>query len=343
MALSLKRSCSSLPFSSTPRPFKKCRKVSPRSRSSSDFVFTTSSCLSSKNISSSEEEDDDSETELYDHRTERRKSMLKRRRSSTRSAAETPSNIELSRAVALYSDDEDEEQAVAELKEKEMNHQRHGSNHKKRSCSMISDGASNRNGINNINNTANNLNGDVNASARPLPQSDFVARSRCFEYLVSAIDEAWARYCDATSYAEDENYGYSQDVVNTPNSISVTDDNDEEYYSEEVGSTAETEMTDYADIDLNGKVDLQMVQLNNKQLQVKQQMSLQNLKDRLTNAKYYLQDYVEGDEFEDCVAFWKRWDMVKYCTIELVEDEDEEDVVESTIEELEKGRCSATV
>ena len=36
--------------------------------------------------------------------------------------------------------------------------------------------------------------------------------------------------------------------------------------------------------------------------------------------------------------FWKRWDMIKYSTIELVEDDDDDEIIESTIEELENGR-----
>lgn len=53
--------------------------------------------------------------------------------------------------------------------------------------------------------------------------ADRNARARCFEYLVGAIDEAWARYCDATAYVEDEVHGYI-----TPASLASGDDEDDE-------------------------------------------------------------------------------------------------------------------
>ena len=53
--------------------------------------------------------------------------------------------------------------------------------------------------------------------------ADRNARARCFEYLVGAIDEAWARYCDATAYVEDEVHGYI-----TPASLASGDDDEEE-------------------------------------------------------------------------------------------------------------------
>lgn len=31
--------------------------------------------------------------------------------------------------------------------------------------------------------------------------------------------------------------------------------------------------------------------------------------------------------------------MIKYATIELVEDDDDDEIIESTIDELEDGRC----
>ena len=37
-----------------------------------------------------------------------------------------------------------------------------------------------------------------------IPIADRNARTRCFEYLIGAIDEAWARYCDATTSFEDD-------------------------------------------------------------------------------------------------------------------------------------------
>lgn len=45
-----------------------------------------------------------------------------------------------------------------------------------------------------------------------VPRSDLHARAKCFDYLVSAIDEVWAQYCTYTSTAEDEIYNCDEDV-----------------------------------------------------------------------------------------------------------------------------------
>jgi hypothetical protein len=155
---------------------------------------------------------------------------------------------------------------------------------------------------------------------------DKVARNRCFEYLVGAIDEAWARYCDATSYAEDEVYnGEICYQPATPASIGtsdVEDDDDDDGYK-----SASTNITDYDS-------DFEVKRVSGQPGSVK----LQHLKDRLLKAKYYLQDYLESNDLDEATAFWKRWDLIKYATIELVEDDDDDDVIESTIEDLERGR-----
>ncbi|KAH3667776.1 hypothetical protein WICMUC_005308 [Wickerhamomyces mucosus] len=165
---------------------------------------------------------------------------------------------------------------------------------------------------------------------------DICARNRCFDYLVSAIDEAWALYCDATSYAEDKVFNKVEYTPNTPVSMKLSDDDDEdEEEEEEDGSSfredgyksASTNLTEY-DSDLDLKKDSNQLS----------SFKLQQLKDRLLKAKYYLQDYLDSDEIESATAFWKRWDLVKYATIELVEDDDDDNIVEPTIEDLEKGR-----
>jgi hypothetical protein len=191
---------------------------------------------------------------------------------------------------------------------------------------------------------------DVSSNKKEIPDSDKQCRARCFDYLVGAIDEAWARYCDATTSVEDEVYGYSSGVgrcpadTNTPASVAT---DEEDYFANA------TDFTDYddSDFDINHKgaqvsrrpllMPVQQVQGNNgPSYSAKDPSScqLQALKDRLTKAKYYLQDLTDSDIFQDVIAFWKRWDMIKYATIELVEDDDDDEVVESTIEELERGR-----
>lgn len=190
---------------------------------------------------------------------------------------------------------------------------------------------------------------DSNGNKQVIPDSDKQCRARCFDYLVGAIDEAWARYCDATTSVEDEVYGYSSGVgrcpvdTNTPASVAT---DDEDYFANA------TDFTDYddSDFDINHKgpqilrrpllMPLQQDQGSGKSYSAKDPSScqLQALKDRLTKAKYFLQDITDSDVYHDMVAFWKRWDMIKYATIELVEDDDDDDVVETTIEELERGR-----
>lgn len=180
----------------------------------------------------------------------------------------------------------------------------------------------------------------TSSTKKSMPESDKNSRAKCLDYLVGAIDEAWARYCDAASYVEEETYGY-----NTPCSV-ATDDEDE------FGNT--TDLTDYdSDFErhhitkpltkkpsIMGSTMARASDETSWSSTAKDPSScqLQALKDRLTKAKYFLQDLVDSDDYNDAFAFWKRWDMIKYATIELVEDDDDDDVMESTIDELEEGR-----
>ncbi|CCH58291.1 hypothetical protein TBLA_0A04980 [Henningerozyma blattae CBS 6284] len=54
-------------------------------------------------------------------------------------------------------------------------------------------------------------NGSISCTSRrsssQIPNSDLIARERCFDYIVQCIDETWARYCDTTSNAEVIAYG----------------------------------------------------------------------------------------------------------------------------------------
>lgn len=184
---------------------------------------------------------------------------------------------------------------------------------------------------------------------RCMPVCDKQARSRCFDYLIGAIDEAWASYCNAASYVEDETYGY-----NTPASVAT---DDEDY----CGNS--TDLTDYESDYEKTTTHVRRPQLAHQPAQKMGAISrkpsifgmgssadmsstgrdpsscrLQALKERLIKAKYYLQDLVDSDDYNDAFDFWKRWDMIKYATIELVEDDDDDVVMESTIDELEHGR-----
>lgn len=192
-----------------------------------------------------------------------------------------------------------------------------------------------------------------------VPQCDLVARARCFEYLVSSIDEVWAQFCAFASYAEDEIYNEENgrrpqvssrklrecELPNSPTSLYDEDLN----YS----STNESQgpMTPYAYGDSGFVTSHQYMsspkcamntQTNSACLAPSEQpdsVRLLNVKKRLMNAKYFLQDLTDREDLDSSAAFWKRWDMVKYAAIELVEEDgDDDEVVETVTEELEDGR-----
>lgn len=197
-----------------------------------------------------------------------------------------------------------------------------------------------------------------------IPRSDFIARSRCFEYLVGAIDEAWARYCDSTSYDEDLAYGYEdcsqrdeaqQNVAATPNSNTYTSEDDEGYKTE---FSATTTVTEYeSDFHPNNKMrSFSMIGNSNNNMnfangncnttrrvsEVPENLRLQGLKDRFTKAKYYLEDLVDSDLYNDCLSFWNKWDLIKYSIVDFVEEDEEDDDVERKVDELELGRFAGS-
>lgn len=325
---------------------------------SKDFLSYHSviACYSSSDVN---------ETDLEDEQSCYRADQVRaKRRASTRMSFSVNPNV--SRAIAKYSDEDEEhnedgQRLVDENIDCKLLSTSSNANSsiclaklKRRTASSssfhLSDNEQQNNTITNSQ-TSVNKNECLSPQAsggmkRLVPSSDKNARSRCFDYLVSAIDEAWARYCTATSYTDDEEDAKFNSV--TPASIAT---DEEDYF----GNT--TDITDYEDSDYgvnhhkhnsNQRVSSGKPQMYQKLLPVKsisverdvEQSSsqLQALKDRLTKAKYYLQDLVDSEDLCEVGSFWKRWDMIKYATIELVEDDDDDDVVESTIEELEDGR-----
>lgn len=179
---------------------------------------------------------------------------------------------------------------------------------------------------------------DQNNNAVPI--ADTKARTRCFEYLIGAIDEAWARYCEAASSVEDDVYGYSTNSKN----VAVSDDEDDDDASVDDDTFDNvTDITEYSDFPSQQHLSTPTKQPQQQQPQQQHQQGqssnqLQDLKVRLTKAKYYLQELVDSNDYREIELFWKRWDMIKYSTIELVEDDDDDEIIESTIEELENGR-----
>lgn len=198
----------------------------------------------------------------------------------------------------------------------------------------------------------NSLNHNNNVNSSSIPQSDFTARSRCFEYIVGAIDEAWARYCDSTSYDEDVAYEFNEDyqssnhIAHTPASATYTTDEDDGYKSE---FSATTTVTEY-DSDFHNKShqlkgrsfsimnNQNNIQHNRRVSEVPENMRLQELKDRFTKSKYYLEDLVDSDTYNDCISFWNKWDLIKYSIVDFVEEDEEDDEIERKIDDLERGR-----
>lgn len=189
----------------------------------------------------------------------------------------------------------------------------------------------------------------VKQNSLSIPQSDFVARSRCFDYLVTAIDEAWARYCDSTSYDEDVAYELNEptQTANTPISNAYTSDEDDGYKSEFSATTSVTEYdSDYHNKPQQSKnrsfgimnTNNYPIQHNRRVSEVPENLRLQELKDRFTKSKYFLEDLVDSDSYNDCISFWNKWDLIKYSIVDFVEEDEDDEEVEKKIDELESGR-----
>ncbi|CAN6612790.1 hypothetical protein TRVA0_005S01596 [Trichomonascus vanleenenianus] len=176
-----------------------------------------------------------------------------------------------------------------------------------------------------------------------VPECDRQARQACFNYLISAIDEVWAQYCDCTSSEENEMYSEARggpralsfsESIDMPSSPAFSFDDD---YSSDESAGPRTPGSCSSSND-NRRVTAAEVAAE-KTKNVPQSVRLLNLKKRLLNAKYYLADLVDASDPVSSVEFWNRWDMIKYATIELVEEDgDEDETIESVTEELEQGR-----
>ncbi|KAH3686605.1 hypothetical protein WICPIJ_002404 [Wickerhamomyces pijperi] len=277
---------------------------------------------------SSSEDDDEDNDNSQDESCYLKNQMRARRRASVRQSRSICFvDNKLSRAVSQYSDDEDELASVSRKNSFRLANEMHHKLSLNYNSSTHSTAVENSSAVSCTEGKA-----IIKKSALDL---DISARNRCFDYLVSAIDEAWALYCDATSYAEDEVLNKSYTAPAIPRCFRSSDNEDDDDQEEQEDDdfdagykSASTNITEYDSDDKNSSKPTSSVKL-------------QQLKDRLLKAKYYLQDYLDSDELDEAVAFWRRWDLIKYATVELVEDDDEDDVVESTIEDLEKGRYHA--
>jgi len=305
---------------------------------------TIAALYNSSSESSDEDEDDSQDESCYKNNQKRA-----RKRAFSLKRSLSFADNKLNHAVSKYSDDEDEENEE-ESKSRSSRSSRsssiHNSDNERKSSKSIETviipdvkKSNRRDSI-----ASQNFSSDGKTQIRRSSiDCDQIARNRCFEYLVSAIDEAWARYCDATTYAEDEVYNNDY-LPNTPASLGLSDDNNDEQDDDDDDDDEEKEDV-YDEVDDGYKSASTNLTEYDSDFEPKKRVScqpssvrLQQLKDRLLKAKYYLQDFLEADSFEEACLFWKRWDLIKYATIELVEDDDDDEVIESTIEDLEKGR-----
>ena len=203
-----------------------------------------------------------------------------------------------------------------------------------------------------------------------VPESDRKARQRCFDYLVSAIDSVWAQYCDSSSSDEAHmlhdnsksfhkrslSFGILNHIVpSSPVSLcgdeesypSSNDTNDSEVNDndEYEGEEDDDQRLRGASMDSRYYLSRSAPEKNSSKFPLvafhaqSRSDRLLNLKQRLLKAKYYLAEMVDSLDPVSSNVFWRRWDMIKYSTIEVVEDEgDDDDTVEVTCQELEEGR-----
>lgn len=168
-----------------------------------------------------------------------------------------------------------------------------------------------------------------------VPECDLAARQRCVDYLVTAIDEVWARYCCQTANAESERYSEgncsSQYVeIDLPSSpLSLCDEGEENEDAQYLSGKGSGSITICQP--RSGRVESISEHPSSR--------ALMALRQRLLNAKYFFLELIDNNDASSCAAFWHRWDLVKYAAIELVEEDgDDDDVVESVTETLEDGR-----
>ena len=219
-----------------------------------------------------------------------------------------------------------------------------------------------------INDTSN-----INSNKKNhLPKEDLIARERCFDYIVQAIDEVWARYCDTTSSAEvnmydDWNIVKKQKLptvsntrtINKPTKfyynkpIQYSDDEqeDDQIFDHKTGVLVDGQQGQYRpntstrnDDDEDGyrtQVTEYETDSGSEYRTVSKlpdSIRLESLKLRLSKAKNDLEQVYDSMQLSDSIVFWKRWDMIKYSAVEVMEDDDDDEVVEDAIKELENGR-----
>lgn len=167
-----------------------------------------------------------------------------------------------------------------------------------------------------------------------IPRVDFGARERCFDYILQSIDEVWSRYCSTTSTAENKVYDC---LGKSP----ISQLSERHYFP--VGSENFSEDDDFSDSDYKSEItnptEYETDCDHRKVSSLPQSVKLQSLKDRLTKAKKDLENFYDSPTWVDCKTFWRRWDMIKYSAVEMMEEDDDDEIIETIIQELEEGRC----
>ncbi|SCU95445.1 LAFA_0G00452g1_1 [Lachancea sp. 'fantastica'] len=193
-----------------------------------------------------------------------------------------------------------------------------------------------------------------------IPHSDSEAQERCFDYLLQSIDEVWARYCNETSTAEAKVYdSMCKPHDCPPGFLTPTADDFSVAHTSNPGSpryrrtfsftSVNRNGTSYSDDDSDDTSGYKSEATNpteyetdcdyRKISKLPDSVRLQSLKDRLCRAKNDLEGLHGSTCYEECAKFWRRWDMIKYGAVEMMEEDDEDEVIESVIDELERGRC----
>lgn len=188
-------------------------------------------------------------------------------------------------------------------------------------------------------------------------EQDRIARQRCFDYLVSAIDQVWAQYCESTSCAESQLYDhdeeegdYEADKAGYQKRRAASSTGHTRSHSLSMYTPGELpcspvslddECYEGSNVSCNNSEQEEQGSSRKRQGSVLQQpksMSLMNIKKRLLNAKYFFDHLLDSLSPEDSADFWHRWDLIKYTAIELVEETDDDDIIETASAELERGR-----
>ncbi|EDO18944.1 hypothetical protein Kpol_2002p14 [Vanderwaltozyma polyspora DSM 70294] len=215
-----------------------------------------------------------------------------------------------------------------------------------------------------------------NVIPNTLLKHDLIARERCFDYIVQCIDEVWGRYCNATSTAEnlvynndplqikannlspnnnimnnnnnnENNYNIDDTETNSSATVNIIpslsshnhnfkplniSDLDDDFSTDDELSGYKSEATNLTEYETDSGNDLRTIS------KLPDSMKLQSLKLRLVKAKNDLDQFYLSENLNDCISFWIRWDMIKYNAVEMMEEDDDDEVIESIIEELEMGR-----